>query len=122
QGPWKERTKAAAEYVGSTEQEQRLDSQCAWSPARCGLAELGMQQQPQSDIRAADDNQKAPPDRNRIRPTQPTETHRPTSARHRTIMDCNKTGAHGQTRRPGASGTEQGETAAPRVTDLGSST
>ena len=66
-GPRQYGAKGAAEYVGGAQEEQEeLDPEVASLIVDRSLAQPAMEQQQQGDVRAADDDQKTPPDRNRV--------------------------------------------------------
>ena len=79
-------SKGAAEDVGRAQQDHELDAENAAPAKGRALAELPMERAPQRDIRQADENQEAPPNRDWISPIQPVEAHRTLHFRHQTCI------------------------------------
>ena len=74
-GARQNRAKGAAEYVDGTQQHQRFDREGAWAAAENVVAVAAVQADQQRDVERADGEQKGPPDRDRIRPGDPTKAH-----------------------------------------------
>jgi hypothetical protein len=65
-GPRQHGSKGAAEDVGGAQEHQDLDAENPALRTRRHLPEAAMEQHPQGDVGGADDQQKTPPDRNRV--------------------------------------------------------
>ena len=90
-GPWQDGPKGAAEDVGRTQEHQGLDAENPALRTRCHLPVAAMEQHPQGDVGGADDQQKTPPDRNRVRGGQPLEVHMALALVTKPPRDCNNT-------------------------------
>src|SRR2546423_477234 len=79
-------TEGATKYIGGTQENNDFDAESARLTVERSLAQAASQQQQQHDIGHAHDEQKAPPDRHRVGPSQRADVHTQPHSCHKTFI------------------------------------